>query len=70
MYDDGNWTGIYDYSGLSTVFNFGTIKDWMTFVGQQSQLATDIGTALDVNFITAQDSTTRKYYLKINGNEV
>ena len=70
VYDNGNWTEIYDYSGLSTVFIFGTIKDWMTFVGQQSQLATDIGTALDVNFITAQDSTTRKYYLKINGNEV
>lgn len=70
VYDNGNWTAIYDYSTLSTVLDFGTIKEWMTFVGQQSQLATDIGIALDVNFITAQDNTTRKYYLKINGNEV
>lgn len=70
VYENSTWNSIYNATTMTGRIDYSTIKDWMTFVGQQSQLATDIGTALDVNFITAQDSTTRKYYLKINGNEV
>lgn len=70
VYENSTWNSIYNATTMTGRIDYSTIKDWMTFVGQQSELATDIGTALDVNFITAQDSTTRKYYLKINGNEV
>ena len=47
-----------------------SIADWLTLVGTTQDFLTRVGSVPDVNFLAADKNTTRKYYLKINGNEV
>lgn len=48
----------------------GSIADWLTLVGTPQDFLTRVGSVPDDTFLAATENTTRKYYLKINGNEV
>ena len=70
---NGSWTVIHDYDNISTYFNRTYITSYMTVIGTVSDLLKqeikgegNISSSLR----SATLGTTRKYYLKINGNEV
>ena len=46
------------------------VSNWLTLVGTTQDFLTKVGSVPDVNFLAANENTSRKYYLKINGNEV
>ena len=46
------------------------VSNWLTLVGTTEDFLTKVGSVPDVNFLAADENTSRKYYLKINGNEV
>ena len=73
--------GIYVYDGNSwftpnmyykSPFENGSesVADWLTLVGTTEDFLTKVGSVPDVNFLAANQNTSRKYYLKINGKEV
>ena len=47
-----------------------SVADWLTLVGTTEDFLTKVGSVPDVNFLSAAQNTSRKYYLKINGKEV
>lgn len=73
-YYNGSWQRVYDYTTLSSMIdNSGTYGDYMTEIGSNSDLAKQKISGEDVITSTLRSATTynnRKYYLKINGNEV
>lgn len=77
----GGEAGIYAlnqygwYKGFSMYYdspfeNDDSVADWLTLVGTPQDFLTRVGSVPDDNFLAAAENTTRKYYLKINGNEV
>lgn len=46
------------------------VSNWLTLVGTTEDFLTKVGSVPDVNFLSANQNTSRKYYLKINGKEV
>lgn len=70
---NGNWTKIYDYTDIKNYFIIASITSFMTVIGVVADLTkTEItGEGYISNTLrTTQVQTNRKYYLKINGNEV
>lgn len=77
----GGEAGIYELGqygwdkGFSMYYNStfeddDSVADWLTLVGTPQDFLTRVGSVPDDNFLAATENTTRKYYLKINGNEV
>lgn len=76
----GDGEGIYKWFGnywgqislyYETPFELDeNVSDWLTLVGTPQDFLTKVGSVPDDNFLAATENTTRKYYLKINGNEV
>ena len=72
-YYDGSWQKVYNYTTLSSMIdNSGTYGDYMTEIGNNSALVKQKISGEGVISNTLRSATTgnRKYYLKINGNEV
>ena len=72
-YYDGSWQKVYNYTTLSSMIdNSGTYGDYMTEIGTSDDLVKQKISGEGVISNTLRSATTgnRKYYLKINGNEV
>lgn len=70
---NGSWVVIHDYDSISTYFVRTYITTYMTVIGTVSDLTKQSITGdsvLSESLRTTQVQTNRKYYLKINGNEV
>ena len=74
VWDGNNWTAPYNYwyvdgKSLDNVLNY--VDLWATDFEQITTIdVKNYNDRRDDNFITATVGSTRKYYLKINGNEV
>lgn len=72
-YYDGSWQKVYNYTTLSSMIdNSVTYGDYMTEIGTSDDLVKQKISGEGVISNTLRSATTgnRKYYLKINGNEV
>ena len=73
-YYDGSWKKVYNYTTLSSMIdNSGTYGDYMTEIGTSDDLVKQKISGEGNISTTIRSATTyndRKYYLKINGNEV
>jgi len=72
-YYNGSWQKVYNYTTLSSMIdNSSTYGDYMTEIGTSDDLVKQKISGEGVISNTLRSATTgnRKYYLKINGNEV
>lgn len=73
-YYNGSWQKVYNYTDLSSMIdNSGTYGDYMTEIGTNNDLVKQKISAegeISNTLRTATIYNNRKYYLKINGNEV
>lgn len=67
-YNGGSYTQIHQ-SNYTTYFDETPLTDLLTHICSESNLITDENTG-NYNFVFKTTETTKKYYLKINGNEV
>ena len=70
---NGSWTIIYDHTSISTYLDRTYITSYMTVIGAVADLTKQQITGegnISSSLRSAALGTTRKYYLKINGNEV
>ena len=70
VYDGNGWFAPNMYYRSPLENGSESIADWLTLVGTTEDFLTKVGSVPDVNFLAADENTSRKYYLKINGNEV
>ena len=70
VYNNGAWDGIGNFSELTSYVNVGNLSTTLTDLGTNQQLMKqEIDTGL-YGFFTDGTRTDKKYYLKINGQEV
>jgi hypothetical protein len=70
VYNNGAWDGIGDFNAVTSYVNVGNLSTTLTDLGTNQQLMKqEIDTGL-YGFFTNGTQTDKKYYLKINGQEV
>lgn len=70
VYDGNSWSTPNMYYKSPFENGSESVADWLTLVGTTEDFLTKVGSVPDVNFLSAAQNTSRKYYLKINGKEV
>ena len=70
VYDGNNWFIPNMYYNSPFENGSESVADWLTLVGTTEDFLTKVGSVPDVNFLAADENTSRKYYLKSNGKEV
>lgn len=70
VYDGNSWSNPNMYYKSPFENGSESVADWLTLVGTTEDFLTKVGSVPDVNFLSAAQNTSRKYYLKINGKEV
>lgn len=68
VYENGNYT-VIDNTNITTYFDYEALSSALTYIGTNQQLLEALYNA-DTTFLNATVNTDKKFYLKLNGNEV